>query len=169
MQAQTGVAHAAPARFTNSLQPARRRPVSHDGNPTPLVVVSPFDEDFLMLLEILQPSDWAVYWTLNYKDAIQVLRSESVPVALCERELPEGDWRSFAAEAQSLSQPPRIIVTAAHTDEGLWLEALNLGAHDVLRKPFDAAEVIRIVSCARQFWNATHRERRQNGKPSRDV
>ena len=35
---------------------------------------------------------------------------------------------------------------------GLWAEALNLGAYDVLAKPFDAAEVTARVSLAVLYW-----------------
>ena len=40
--------------------------------------------------------------------------------------------------------------------ERLWAEALNLGAWDVLAKPFEADEVIRIVSIAGQHWEDRH-------------
>jgi hypothetical protein len=39
-------------------------------------------------------------------------------------------------------------VTSRLADERLWAEALNLGAWDVLAKPFDADEVIRIGKIA---------------------
>jgi DNA-binding response OmpR family regulator len=35
----------------------------------------------------------------------------------------------------------------------LWAEALNLGAWDVLAKPFDPTEVIRSVKSAWQRWH----------------
>ncbi len=53
--------------------------------------------------------------------------------------------------------PPLLIVTSRLADERLWAEALNLGAWDVLAKPFDADEVIRIVTIACQHWQDRHR------------
>jgi FixJ family two-component response regulator len=41
-------------------------------------------------------------------------------------------------------------------DERLWAEALNLGAWDVLAKPFEADEVIRIVDIAGAHWQDRH-------------
>jgi len=38
-------------------------------------------------------------------------------------------------------------------DEQLWAEALNLGAWDVLAKPFVRSEVIRSVKLAWDHWN----------------
>ena len=51
-----------------------------------------------------------------------------------------------------LPDPPLLIVTSRLADERLWAEALNLGAWDVLARPFDEDEVSRIVSVAGQHW-----------------
>jgi FixJ family two-component response regulator len=56
-----------------------------------------------------------------------------------------------------LPDPPLLIVTSRLADAHLWAEALNLGAYDVLAKPFDATEVIRIVSVAWQHWQDRHK------------
>jgi DNA-binding response OmpR family regulator len=55
-----------------------------------------------------------------------------------------------------LSDPPLFIVTSRLADERLWAEALNLGAWDVLAKPFESDEVIRIVTIATQHWQDRH-------------
>jgi DNA-binding response OmpR family regulator len=55
-----------------------------------------------------------------------------------------------------LPDPPLLIVTSRLADERLWAEALNLGAWDVLAKPFDADEVIRIIGIACQHWEDRH-------------
>ena len=47
-------------------------------------------------------------------------------------------------------------MTSRLADERLWAEALNLGAWDVLAKPFDTNEVIRTVSIAGQHWRDRH-------------
>jgi DNA-binding response OmpR family regulator len=52
-----------------------------------------------------------------------------------------------------LPDAPLLIVTSRLADERLWAEALNLGAYDVLAKPFDTAEVVRVVSLAWQHWH----------------
>ena len=51
-----------------------------------------------------------------------------------------------------LPDPPVLIVTSRLADEYLWAEALNLGAYDVLAKPFDASEVIRVLYSAWRHW-----------------
>jgi DNA-binding NtrC family response regulator len=49
-------------------------------------------------------------------------------------------------------------------DEHLWAEALNLGAYDVLAKPFDPTEVVRTLS---QAW--LHRASRHARKRNRPA
>jgi len=51
-----------------------------------------------------------------------------------------------------LPSPPLLIVSSRLADERLWAEALNLGAWDVLAKPFDKREVIRAVTSAWLHW-----------------
>jgi DNA-binding response OmpR family regulator len=51
-----------------------------------------------------------------------------------------------------LPHPPLLILSSRLPDERIWSEALNLGAYDILAKPYDPAEVIRIVSLAWQHW-----------------
>ena len=57
------------------------------------------------------------------------------------------------ARIKFLPSPPLLIVTSRHADEHLWTEARNLGAYDVVAKPFDPHELIRIVSLAWLHWN----------------
>jgi len=44
-------------------------------------------------------------------------------------------------------------VSSRLADERLWAEALNMGAWDVLAKPFDKMEVIRSVQSAWRRWH----------------
>jgi DNA-binding response OmpR family regulator len=69
-----------------------------------------------------------------------------------EASLPDGTWRDLLRECASFPAPPRLIVTSNLTDDRLWADALNLGAYDVLAKPFRAAEVFRIISLAWRQW-----------------
>jgi len=55
-----------------------------------------------------------------------------------------------------LADPPLLILTSRLADERLWAESLNLGAWDVLPKPFQAGEAVRIVAAAWQHWQSRH-------------
>ena len=122
--------------------------------------VSPIEEDHLALNRIFKRSDWSGYteskWvlhpTLTLESAVASLRASRYPLVLSERDLLPGTWREMLEETVSLPDPPVVIVTSRMADDYLWAEALNLGAYDVLAKPFDANEVIRGLSLAWHHW-----------------
>ena len=60
-----------------------------------------------------------------------------------------------------MSFSPLLIVTARCADDQLWAEVLNLGGYDVLMKPFERTEVIRVISLAWLNWKNTRERNRQ--------
>ncbi|MGA2592587.1 MAG: response regulator [Bryobacteraceae bacterium] len=130
---------------TNSLQTAT------------ILSVSPANDDCLALQRIFENgSDWAAYtkcrWSLiarrTLASALTSLRQLRIRVVLCERELLPGSWLDMLEQIAALPDPPLLIVTSRLADERLWAEALNRGAYDVLAKPFDRTEVVRVISLA---------------------
>ena len=69
-------------------------------------------------------------------------------VVITERDLPPGDWKDALSALQQLPRQPLLIVTSRLADEELWSEVLNLGAHNVLAKPFRAVEVQWVLESA---------------------
>ena len=53
---------------------------------------------------------------------------------------------------RQLPHQPLLVVTSRLADEHLWVEVLNLGGHDVLAKPFQAAEVQWVLENAWRIW-----------------
>lgn len=99
---------------------------------------------------------WAFHKSATIRSAMRILRMKQVQVILCERDIP-GTWRELLAQITHLHRPPLLIVTSRLADDRLWSEALNLGAWDVLAKPFEAMEVIRTISVGCLHW--VHRYR----------
>jgi DNA-binding response OmpR family regulator len=121
--------------------------MSHPESHRPrLVVISPFDEDLISLLNIvLKNTDWVVQWWATGDDAVAMLQGHPVPVVLCDTDLPDRTWRKLLTDTKQLETPPRFVLTAVGADERLWLEALNCGVHDLITRPFDPLEVLRIL------------------------
>ena len=125
-----------------------------------ILSVSPSPEDHVTLQRLLAelapddltPYTWHVSATSTLSLAMKALQGVPYPVLLCERDLPDGDWRDLLKHTSHLSDPPLVIVTSRLADDVLWAEALNVGAHDVLAKPFETSEVIRVVSLACMRW-----------------
>ena len=88
----------------------------------------------------------------DINSALMLLQKHDIAVVLCERDLLLGTWIDVLEHINALPIPPSLIVTSRLADEQLWAEALNLGAWDVLAKPFDRSEVVRCVESARRHW-----------------
>lgn len=122
--------------------------------------VSPVPADHVALKRLFagfapgdgRPSRWQVSARGNLSLALKALRHFPYPAVLCERDLPDGDWKDLLEHTKRLSNPPLVIVTSRHADDYLWTEALNLGAHDVLAKPYEPSEARRVVSLACLLW-----------------
>lgn len=84
--------------------------------------------------------------------ALAVSERHIIPVVLCERDLVPGAWTDVMERFNETPNPPSLIVTSRLADEHLWAKALNLGAWDVLAKPFDRIEVLRSVKSAWHHW-----------------
>ncbi len=118
-----------------------------------VLVVSRLDEDLIALLRIFLHTRWAVCWWNNFDDAVAALHDENIQVAICDRELEDGNWRALLEVIGSMPTPPRMILTSRVADDLVWLQALSAGVYDVLAKPFNENEVIRVVSDATRFWH----------------
>lgn len=124
-----------------------------------ILSVGPIDEHQSALGDILQSSDWPagtdtagrLFVCANIEECLSTVGKARIPIVLCDS---SGNWRRLLEEFRELPEPPYLIVTSRLADDRLWSEALNLGAYDVLAKPFDRSEVVRVLTMAWMRWNA---------------
>ena len=114
--------------------------------------VSPIEEDHRCLQEIIGHSNWILLKANCVPPALAFLQQKQISVVLCERDLGSEAWIDILDNTTHRTNPPCLIVTSRLADERLWAEALNLGAWDVLSKPFDRREVLRSVAGAGVHW-----------------
>jgi len=126
-----------------------------------ILSVSPIYEDHGSLKNILSKhlglpggrnANWQLYIRPTFESAVTVLRGNRVSVVVCECDLRPGSWKDIMDETALVPGAPPLIVTSRLADERLWAEALNLGAYDVLAKPFDPDEVTRVFDSAQRHW-----------------
>ena len=123
-----------------------------DSNGCSILVVSPFPEDCQTLGQFLPETGWAIRNEPTLLHATRCLRENPSHLVVCETDLPEATWHDLLAEVQRLPKPPFLILSSRSAGEHLWAEALNLGAYDVLSKPFVGAEVTRVLNMAWLHW-----------------
>ena len=124
-------------------------------NPS-VLAISPDEHDFEVLRRMIDPA-WTLLQAPSVLAALDAI-GECHPVAvLCDTESRPGTWRDLLGHTAHSPDAPRLIVTSRLADETLWAEVLNLGAYDVLAKPFEAEEVCRILGMACRQWANTSR------------
>ena len=130
--------------------------------------MDPIANDHAALSQIFSRSPWSLCptskWQLatsdNPESALAQIRNGRIPVLLCGCDQKPDTWKEMLQELSQVSKPPLLIVTSRTADERLWAEALNLGAYDVLAKPFDHSEVARVICHAWIHWQQQHNSRR---------
>lgn len=141
---------------------AGRNGANHD---VTILSVSPTHEDWVCLARLLSESAsifqpqprWILVPCVTPESALAVLREEPwIPIVVCDCDVSPDSWRELLEKSALLPDPPFLIVASRLADERLWAEALNLGAYDVLAKPFDKEEVVRILSSAWLHWSNEH-------------
>ena len=121
-----------------------------------ILSVSPSGADHAALCEILQDAKskmatncrWIVHPVSTAASTKEALAQGEIPIVISECDLSWGSWQTILQMISLVAEPPLLIVASRLADERLWAEALNLGAWDVLAKPFDADDVTRVVASA---------------------
>ena len=114
------------------------------------VVVTSLKEDHAFFERLFLTRSWRFDYVSTVRDGIRYLRRHSPGLLICDERLEDGDWKAILDAVMKVACPPRMIVTSRLADERLWAEVLNLGGYDLLAKPFDASEVVRVVGTAWQ-------------------
>lgn len=123
--------------------------------PAAMLSISPYESDHSFLHTIIDP-EWTLTEAFNLTSGLAGVREDRFAIVLCDGDFRPGSWKDILAETLDLAHPPHLIVTSRLADEALWAEVLNLGAYDVLAKPFEAQEVQRVVAMAWQNWEREH-------------
>src|SRR5664280_1963118 len=124
---------------------------SPEGTAT-VLAVSPLPADRVRLREIFSQRNWKLHEATDCGEALALLRDESFPVLLCERDHADGNWEDLLKATARLPASPNLIVFSRLADESLWAKVLNLGGFDVLMTPFEPEEVLRVTFAAWSRW-----------------
>jgi len=96
-------------------------------------------------------SEWRLRSCAGFLRALSELRRSRAPLVLWDCDSMPSSWRGALAKISFRRNAPSMILTSRAAGASLWAEALNLGAWDVLARPFDAAEVSRVLAAALNY------------------
>ena len=130
-----------------------------------ILSVSPIEDDHVFLTKIFSnhgvctqctESKRALYTSSTLAAAQLILRDHRIAVVLYDSDSMPVTYRTMLECLVVLPDTPLLIVTSRFADEKLWVEALNLGAYDLLAKPFRRNEVVWSITSAWLHWNDLH-------------
>jgi DNA-binding response OmpR family regulator len=128
-----------------------------------VLAISSHEEDHVVLKNIFSHSNWRLSCARSLREAGAYLQAHSTPVIVSDANLPDGDWKELLTQTQALPGEPLLVVTSRTADDTLWAEVLNLGGYDVLMKPFEQSEVVRVISLAWLNWKSNRETARRKG------
>lgn len=102
---------------------------------------------------------WRLHPVASIAAGVAALGRRVVAIVVCDADQ-HPDWARTLLPACTGMGTPRLVLSSRLADERFWAEALNLGAYDVLARPYAADEVGRVL---RHAWTGWDRERRMLG------
>ena len=148
--------------------PSGSVPEPATGHPPGMIAVlslSPSQNDHAVLARTFRNSSLTLYpncrLTLQpsptLASTLAVLRTHRIPIVLCDDDAYPDAWREILRACRLLPAPPCVIVTSSLACDGLWMQFLGEGAFDLLSKPLDPSEVMRIIHSAWVHWQNRYR------------
>ena len=93
----------------------------------------------------LEAAGFEVTAFLNPLQAVDAMRDHLYDLALFDLKMEPIDGLQLLKEARQLSPETTIVIMTAHGSVDSAVEAMKLGAHDYLQKPFEFAELQHVV------------------------
>lgn len=111
-----------------------------DGHHHALVTSSSLESRrvLLRMLEVLKVNTFA---SATLAEAEEVLSRQEVALVFCDDRLTDGTYRDLLQTLRTRKKTPHIVVTTRIGEWKDYLEALGLGASDMIPYPFRSADV----------------------------
>lgn len=110
------------------------------------VLIAEDDVDIIELLSLyLDSSNFNVFSATNGEDALKIVNTEDISIALVDIMMPKMNGYEFIKNVRKTNNFPIIIISAKNMDEDHVL-GLNLGADIYIEKPFNPLVVVANIN-----------------------
>lgn len=115
-----------------------------------ILFVSASAEDARILQQLLDATSWVVVNVPDLSGARAVLEKQRLKLVVCDVDIEgQGSWRDLLNRREDLLSFAVVVVSRSAGD-ALRAEVLELGGFDLLRRPFIAEDVQRVIKSAVQ-------------------
>jgi DNA-binding NtrC family response regulator len=132
---------------------------SRAGEKIPVVAIGRDERDRSSLSAFSARGQWDLVLTGSCEEALDTLKKMPAAVILCDRDLPELDWRKALEKLVGSRPDCPIVLTSPVNDEYLWEEVIHKGGYDVLAKPLQEGQTVRAVNLAWSYSKERSREK----------
>jgi DNA-binding response OmpR family regulator len=120
----------------------------------PLITASANAQTRGVLKEAADRNNWGIQFTDSCEEAWVIANQLTTPVILCDRDLPETEWREAVLTLAALPHRPIVILLSKVADEYSWSEVFRMGGSDILAKPLRSDDVRRAIKLALSYWRS---------------
>jgi DNA-binding NtrC family response regulator len=110
-------------------------------NGLPILIVSCRPDNRKMLMRVFDGLPIDSYSAPSIQQAKEALRLRAFSVVFCEERLSDGAYNDLLREVRTVSEDIRFVVMLCTGEWEEYLEALRLGAEEVLRCPLQPTDV----------------------------
>jgi DNA-binding NtrC family response regulator len=118
--------------------------------PWEVMVISSDLENRRELVHILQQQEVDPISASSLAESLSLLKNNLIGLVFCESRLSDGSYRDFLSSLRSLKTKCRVVVTSRQADWDEFLEAMRLGAFDVIAAPCRPTDVEWMVIQAKR-------------------
>ncbi len=113
-----------------------------------LLAITQGPDERASLQRIAAELQWRLSIVGSLDEAVALLGEEPLPLVICDRDLPGGDWREIVAQIAARRDVLCVVLASTVIDDYLWDEVINQRGYDVVSKPFEADQLQRAVRFA---------------------
>ena len=124
-----------------------------------IAIASADVEDRRALSNILAKQDVDAVAASTVRDCEQIMGQEPVGLIFCARALADGDYRDVLKASRAARPRTRSVLTICATDWDEYVEAMRLGALDVISAPCQPTDVDCMIIQALRDEHARNRHR----------
>jgi CheY-like chemotaxis protein len=95
-----------------------------------------------------------LHFVESCEEARTVANQLSAPVILFDRDLPGAEWRTAVETLAASPHRACVVLMSSVVDDYLRQELFRRGGYEVLAKPLQADNVLRVIKLALSYWTS---------------
>lgn len=117
-----------------------------------LALVVSSDPETARIAATMAPPEWIVLAAGDLADAIEILGSQEIAIAIVDHDSPS--WRFVAARLAAAPYRCSVILLSSAATPNLWHELTRLGGYEIVAKPIRRDRLADVINAAWSHWRS---------------